>query len=127
MTERTLSGKIDCDITGVSQTEVEGEMTVNDDILSAQGTIQPGALVWFADMIATCLVLGGEQPQEEVDSVPEAITINAQVLSNRGGGVLTARARWMRRARHVSTVRTQVRNAEGDILLDLTSTHIGAR
>ncbi|WP_265502247.1 PaaI family thioesterase [Paracoccus beibuensis] len=125
MTDRTLCGKIECDITGVSGTEAEGEMTIDAGMLSAQGTIQPGALVWFADMIATCLVLGGEQPQEGMDSVPEAITFNAQFLANRGGGVLTARARWIQRAKRMSTVRTEVRDAEGQILLDLTSTHAG--
>lgn len=125
VTDRTLCGTIECDITGVSEAEAEGEMTISAGVLNTQGTIQLGALVWFADVIATCLVLGGEQPQEGADSIPEAVTFNAQFLTNRSEGVLTARARWIRRARRVSTVRTEVRDAEGQVLLDMTSTHVG--
>lgn len=127
MAEHTLHGQIEMDITGVSDQEAQGEMTVTAGILNPFGTIHAGALVWFADVIATNLVLGGEQVEEGMDSFPVAMTLNAQLLGNRSDGQLFARARWVKRGRRVSTVRTEVRDAEGRVLLDLTSTHINAR
>nr|WP_111298620.1 PaaI family thioesterase [Paracoccus saliphilus] len=127
MAEHTLHGQIEMDITGVSDQEAQGEMTVTRGILNPFGTIHAGALVWFADVIATNLVLGGEPVEEGMDSFPVAMTLNAQMLSNRSDGQLVARARWVKRGRRVSTVRTEVLDAEGRVLLDLTSTHINAR
>lgn len=127
MSNRSLTGQIDFDVTGVNAQEARGEMPVGPGILNPFGTIHAGALVWFADVIATNLVLGGEQPQEDMDSFPVAVTLNAQLLKNRRDGVLSATARWLRKGRRVSTVRTQVCDADGVTLLDLTSTHITAR
>jgi len=126
MAERSLSGQIEFDITGVSDLEAEGEMQVTAGILNPFGTIHAGALVWFADVIATNLVLGGEQVQEGMDSFPVAVTLNGQLLANRRDGTLTAIARWVKRGRRISTVRTEVRDQEDRLLLDLTSTHISA-
>lgn len=126
MAERSLSGQIEFDITGVGESEAEGEMQVTPGILNPFGTIHAGALVWFADVIATNLVLGGEQVQEGMDSFPVAVTLNGQLLANRRDGTLTAISRWVKRGRRISTVRTEVRDQEGRLLLDLTSTHISA-
>ncbi|MEO1910571.1 MAG: PaaI family thioesterase [Paracoccus sp. (in: a-proteobacteria)] len=126
MAERSLSGQIQFDIIGVSDTEAEGEMQVQAGILNPFGTIHAGALIWFADVIATNLVLGGEQVREGMDSFPVAVTLNGQLLANRRDGVLTATARWVKRGRRLSTVRTEVRDQDDRVLLDLTSTHISA-
>jgi uncharacterized protein (TIGR00369 family) len=126
MSESSLSGQIQFDITGVSESEAEGEMQVTAGILNPFGTIHAGALVWFADVIATNLVLGGEEMQEGMDSFPVAVTLNGQLLSNRHDGTLTAIARWVKRGPRLSTVRTEVRDQENRLLLDLTSTHISA-
>ena len=126
MAERSLSGQIQFDIIGVSDTEAEGEMQVQPGILNPFGTIHAGALIWFADVVATNLVLGDEQIREGMDSFPVAVTLNGQLLANRRDGVLTATARWVKRGRRLSTVRTEVRDQEDRLLLDLTSTHISA-
>lgn len=127
MSERSLDGQISFDITGVSALEAKGEMTIAPGILNPFGTIHAGALIWFADVVATNLVLGGEAPSEGMDSFPVAVTLNAQLLTNRREGVLTATASWLRRGNRVSTVRTQVRDDADKVLLDLTSTHVRAR
>ena len=126
MAERSLSGQIQFDILGVSDIEAEGEMQVQPGILNPFGTIHAGALIWFADVVATNLVLGDEQIREGMDSFPVAVTLNGQLLANRRDGVLTATARWVKRGRRLSTVRTEVRDQEDRLLLDLTSTHISA-
>lgn len=127
MTYRTMTGQIEFDITGVSEKEAEGEMPVGAGVLNPFGTVHAGALIWFADVIATSLVLGGEPVSEGMDSFPVAVTLNAQLLSNTREGVLGARACWVKRGRRVSTVRTQVTDEDGRVLLDLTSTHISAK
>lgn len=127
MSDHSFSGTIDFEITGVNAREALGEMPIGPGIQNPYGTIHAGALVWFADVVATNLVLGGEQPQEGMDSFPVAVTLNAQLLSNRRDGLLIARAAWLRRGRRISTVRTLVADSEGAVLLDLTSTHISAR
>ena len=101
-------------------------MQVQPGILNPFGTIHAGALIWFADVVATNLVLGDEQVREGMDSFPVAVTLNGQLLANRRDGVLTATARWVKRGRRLSTVRTEVRDQEDRLLLDLTSTHISA-
>lgn len=127
MPDHRLSGQIEFDITSVSQTEAEGHMAVGPGILNPFGTIHAGALVWFADVIATNLVLGGEPVTQGMDSFPVAVTLNAQLLANAQTGLLTARAVWVKKGRRVSTVRTLVMDDRGRQLLDLTSTHVSAR
>lgn len=127
MSYRTLSGQIEFDILGVNDTEALGEMPIQPGILNPFGTIHAGALIWFADVIATNLVLGGEQLTEGMDSFPVAVTLNAQLLANRREGMVSASATWLRRGRRISTVRTLVNDDEGKVLLDLTSTHVTAR
>ncbi|MBU3031467.1 hotdog fold thioesterase [Paracoccus sp. XHP0099] len=127
MGQDSMSGQIAFDLTGVSETGAEGEMEIGPGILNPFGTVHAGALIWFADVIATNLVLGGRPVSEGMDSFPVAVTLNAQLLANRREGRLTARSRWVRRGRRVSTVRTEVVDAGGRVLLDLTSTHIDAR
>lgn len=126
MTNKTLSGQIEFDITGVGDSEAEGEMVVGPGILNPFGTIHAGALIWFADVIATNLVLGGEPITEGMDSFPVAVTLNAQLLANTRSGVLKAQSAWVKRGKRVSTVRTLVTDEADKLLLDLTSTHISA-
>ncbi|RJE81474.1 PaaI family thioesterase [Paracoccus sp. JM45] len=123
MAERSLSGQIAFDITGVSEAEAEGEMQVDAGVVNPFGAIHAGALVWFADVVAANLVLGGEQIREGKDSFPVAITLNGQMLANRCTGPLTAVARWVQRGHPVATTRTEVRDQDGTLLLELTSTH----
>lgn len=127
MAERSMVGNIEFEITAIGADQVEGEMVVGPGILNPFGTIHAGALIWFADVIATNLVLGGEPVSAGMDSFPVAVTLNAQLLANRQDGTLSAVAVWVRRGRRVSTVRTQVRDADDRLLLDLTSTHVAAR
>ena len=126
MTERIFRGQMEFDIVGVNEHEAVGEMEVTGAVLNDFGTVQAGALVWFADVVAMSLVLGDEQPQEGRDNFPVAVTLNAQLLRSCRDGQLVARARWMMQEGDVLAVRTKVRDAEGRVLLDLTSTLVGA-
>lgn len=124
MSERRLTGLIEFDVTALSDAEAEGEMLIGPGILTPFGTIQAGALVWFADMIATCLILGSEQVEERVESYPEAVTLSAFMFANQPQGSLTARSVWLGRRGRAVRVRTEVRDEEDNLLLELTSTHV---
>ncbi|CAM3279326.1 PaaI family thioesterase [Paracoccus nototheniae] len=127
MSERIIRGQIEFEITGVNEHEAEGEMLIAEGVVNSLGSVQAGALIWFADVVAMSLVLGGEQPQEGMDNFPVALTLNAHLLANRREGHLVARARWVLRGQAMSTVRTEVRDDAGQLLLDLTSTHVNIR
>jgi 1,4-dihydroxy-2-naphthoyl-CoA hydrolase len=113
---------------GASDAETStGTMSVTPGILNPFGTVHAGALTWFADVMATHLVLNGLDPSEGMASFPVAVTLNAQLLANRTEGVLTATARWVKKGRRISTVRTEVTDSAGKVLMELTSTHVSAR
>ena len=107
--------------------EARGAMEIGPGVLNPFGTVHAGALVWFADVLATRLALGGEDVTEGMASFPVAVTLSAQLLANSREGRLTGTARWVKRGRRVSTVRTLVEDAAGRVLLDLTSTHVSAK
>jgi uncharacterized protein (TIGR00369 family) len=103
------------------------EMPISPGCLNPFGTVHAGALIWFADVTATRLALGGAEITPGMESFPVAVTLNAQLLANRQEGTLTATARWVKKGRRISTVRTLVAAEDGKVLLDLTSTHVSAR
>jgi len=111
----------------VDADEATGAMEIGPECLNPFGTVHAGALVWFADVVATNLANGGGPVTEGAPDFPVAVTLNAQLLANRREGRLTASARWVKRGRRVSTVRTLVADEDGRVLLDLTSTHVSAK
>jgi acyl-coenzyme A thioesterase PaaI-like protein len=48
-------------------------------------------------------------------------------MSNVTEGTLTARARFVKKGRTLKIVRTEVRSADGVLLMELTSSHISSR
>ncbi|WP_339948630.1 PaaI family thioesterase [uncultured Albimonas sp.] len=128
MTETyALHGEIDFAVTFISPDRTLGEMPVQPGILNPFGTVHAGALIWFADVLATRHVFGDGAVEAGMASFPVAVTLNAQLLSNRNDGVLTGESAWVKKGRRVSTVRTLVSGPDGKVLLDLTSTHVSAR
>ena len=114
-------------IVSVSDEATTGEMEIAPGMLNPFGTVHAGALIWFADVCATRHVFGPGEVTPGLESFPVAVTLNAQLLSNRSEGTLTATSRWVKKGRRVSTVRTVVTGPDDRELLDLTSTHISAR
>jgi uncharacterized protein (TIGR00369 family) len=124
---RHYEGAIAFEVVSVAEDAAEAVMEIGPGILNPFGTVHAGALVWFADVVATRLALGEAEVTPGMESFPVAVTLNAQLLSNRQAGTLRARAGWVKRGRRVSTVRTLVEDEAGKVLLDLTSTHVSAR
>lgn len=127
MPEAPYHGEIGFRVLAVAEDATTGEMEISRGVLNPFGTVHAGALIWFADVCATRHVFGDGEITPGAASFPVAVTLNAQLLSNRSEGLLTATARWVKKGRRVSTVRTIVTGPDGRELLDLTSTHVTAR
>lgn len=121
-----FQGSIEFDVSFVSQDEATGRMPIQSGIRNPFGTVHAGAMIWFADVVATTLALQGATPTPDMKGFPLAINLNANMLSNSREGILLSRAKFVKKGRNVSTVRTTVSSAEDKMLLDLTTTHIAS-
>lgn len=119
-------GSVGFSVTAISEDAVAGEMAITEAMLNPFGTVHAGALVWFADVVATHLAIGGRTPEAGMSGFPLAINLVTQLMSNRKDGVLTARADFVKRGRSVSTIRTIVSGEDGRALIELTSTHVAS-
>lgn len=128
MITKKMTGQIELEVTSVTESEAIGKMPVGPGILNPFGTIHAAALIWLADVVATNLAFGDiPLTEESMGSFPVAVTLNAQLLANQREGNVTARAVWVKKGRRISTVRTEVTDDNGRVLLDLTSTHVSAK
>lgn len=121
----SYEGALAFEVLSVTEQEAVGVMPIAEGMLNPFGTVHAGAMVWFADVVATHLALQGVEMSEGMKGFPLAINFAACVMSNRREGELRAVARFVKRGRRVTTVRTTV-EAEGKVLLELTSTHVPA-
>ena len=123
---RAVHGAIDFTIVEQAADRVVGQMPVQPGVLNPYGVVHAGALLWFADVCATMLALGGAEAEPGSRGFPLAIALHAAFLGNQRDGVLEARASFVRRGRRVSVVRTTVNGAAGRLLADVTTTHVPA-
>jgi uncharacterized protein (TIGR00369 family) len=121
-----VAGAIVFTITERSEELVVGAMPVRPGVLNPYGVVHAGALLWFADVCATSLALGGAETGPGKSGFPLAIDLHAAFLANQREGVLEARATFVKRGRRVSVVRTTVSGAGGRVLADVTTTHVPA-
>ena len=103
-----------------------GRMPIVEGMLNPFGTVHAGALLWFADVVATVCAIGETTVGPQGQGFPLAVTLNAQLLGNRSSGELVAEARPVRRGKRLIVVRTEVKDADGALLLDVTTTHMPA-
>ncbi|MEZ5896239.1 MAG: PaaI family thioesterase [Parvularculaceae bacterium] len=128
MNEKSIrfEGEIEFEITTVSASQAIGKMPVQAGVLNPFGTVHAGAMIWFADVVATSLALRGVTPSEGMSGFPLAINLSANLLSNCRNGELTATARFLREGRRVTTIRTIVESEQGKTLLDVTTSHVAS-
>lgn len=120
-------GNIDFQITELTPDRAIGILQVTEGVLNPFGTVHAGAMVWFADTVATTLALGSADVQPGDPGFPLALNLSVVLLGNRSDGVVKAVAEFVKRGRTVVTVRTFVTGPEGKPLLELTSTHLYSR
>ena len=120
------SGEIQFFIEERNDEYVVSKMPVAAGILNPFGTVQAGAMLWLADVTATVLAIGETRLGEKGQGFPLAINLNANLLSNQRSGNIHAEARFVRKGKRITVVRTRVTGDNGRLLAEVTTTHVPA-
>jgi 1,4-dihydroxy-2-naphthoyl-CoA hydrolase len=120
-------GALVFDIVHDTAEETVAHMPVTPAMHNPFGTVHAGALIWFADVTATTLALQGKPVAPGMSGFPLAINLAAQLLGNCREGVLVATARFVKRGRTLSVVRTAVTSPDGTLLIEVTTSHLMSR
>ena len=120
------TGKIEFFIEERNEDSVVSRMPVAAGVLNPFGTVQAGAMLWLADVTATVLAIGNARLGEKGQGFPLAINLNANLLSNQRGGDIRAEARFVRKGKRVTVVRTRVTGDNDRLLAEVTTTHVPA-
>ena len=99
-------------------------MPILAGIKNAFGVVHVGAILWFADVTATVLVIDSDHVSEGMKGFPLAITLNANFVGNQKDGMLKAVSSFVKRGKTVSTVRTMVYGANEKLIADVTTNHV---
>jgi len=105
---------------------VVSRMPVIPGALNPFGTVQAGAMLWVADVTATVLAIGSAELGEKGQGFPLAINVNANLLGNQRGGEILAEARFVRKGKRVTVIRTRVTGDDDRLLAEVTTTHVPA-
>lgn len=119
-------GTIGFSIVERTEERAVGEMPVTPGILNPFGTAHAGAILWFADVIATTLAFGGAEMKPGVSGFPLAISLDAKLIGNQKEGTFTASAVYVKKGKRVSVVRTTVTGDGGRLIADVTTSHVPA-
>ena len=119
-----VQGSIEFTVTERTPEKVTSVMPIQPGIRNPFGVVQAGAMLWFADVIASILVLGGAEPSEGMKGFPLAISLNANFLSNQKEGSFRAVASFVKRGSAVSVVRTVIYGEAERVIADVTTTHV---
>lgn len=105
---------------------VVSRMPVAAGVLNPFGTVQAGAMLWLADVTATVLAIGKTRLGQKGQGFPLAINLNANLLGNQRGGDIRAEARFVRKGKQITVVRTRVIGDNDQLLAEVTTTHVPA-
>ncbi len=117
-------GKIEFEILSVDDATATAKMPVIGGILNPFGTVHAGAMLWFADVTATVLAMGKMDAAEAEPGFPLAINLSANLIGNVTQGELRATARFVKKGRRVTTIRTEITDENNRLLVDMTTTHV---
>ncbi len=125
--EARRTGEIEFFIEERSEDCVVSRMPISKGALNPFGTIHAGAMLWLADVTATVLAIGNTQLGEKGQGFPLAINLNANLLGNQRGGEIRAEARFVRKGKRVTVVRTLVTGDHDRLLAEVTTNHVPAK
>ena len=117
-------GEIAFTLTAKSTTEVTSEMPITPGMLNPFGVVNAGAIIWFADVTASVLLLEGVNPQAGMQGFPLAININANLVNNTKEAKFLPKEVYVKKGKTVSVVHTQVTDNEYKVIADITSNHV---
>lgn len=118
--------EIEFEVEEITDQHAVGAMPITSRMLNPFGTVHAGAIIWFADVMATVMALGTEKIPEDGKGFPLAVNLNSILLGNQRKGVLRAEARFVRRGKQLIVVQTRVTGDKDKLLAEITTTHIPA-
>jgi uncharacterized protein (TIGR00369 family) len=107
-----IEGKIEFEVVEHVPERVVSEMPIQPGIKNPYGVVHAGAILWFADVTASILLLGSTHPTEGMAGFPLAITLNANFISNQKDGKLRAVATFVKKGKYINIVRKIVTGAK---------------
>jgi uncharacterized protein (TIGR00369 family) len=119
-----IEGAIAFTITERTPERVVAEMPITAGIRNPFGVVHAGAILWFADVAASVLLIGPGKVIEGMSGFPLAISLNANLLGNQAEGSFKAVSSFVKRGRTVSVVRTVVTGAADKLIADVTTSHV---
>ena len=122
-----IEGSIEFTIEEHTDERVVSVMPLIRGSLNPYGTVQAGAILWFADVSATALVNGQREPYAGMKGFPLAINLNANFISNQNEGTFRAESTFVKKGKTISIVRTVVYGENDKIIAEVTTNHIPAR
>jgi 1,4-dihydroxy-2-naphthoyl-CoA hydrolase len=123
-----IDGKIEFEIVEQTPERVISEMPILAGVLNPYGVVNAGAILWFADITATILVMGTATiPTEGLPDFPLAITLNANFISNQKEGTFRAIAAYVKKGKRVNVVRTIVYGKKDRLIAEVTTNHVPAK
>ena len=122
-----IEGRIEFTVIKQEADQVISEMPIQPGILNPYGVVHAGAILWFADVTATILVMGSMQAGEGMSGFPLAINLNANFAGNQKTGTLRAVASFVKRGKTVSIVRTIVLGENDKLIAEMSTNHVLAR
>ena len=122
-----IEGRIEFTVIKQESDQVISEMPIQPGILNPYGVVHAGAILWFADVTATILVMGSTQAGEGMSGFPLAINLNANFAGNQKSGTLRAVASFVKRGKTVSIVRTIVLGENDKLIAEMSTNHVLAR
>lgn len=122
-----FEGKIEFYVVEQSPDQVISEMPIDASVRNPYGTVNAGAILWFADVTATILVLGTPKASEGMAGFPLAINLNANFVSNQKEGKFRAVSSFVKKGKTLSVVRTTVLGENDRLIADVTTNHVAAK
>lgn len=122
-----IAGEIEFDVVEHVPERVVSEMPIQPGVMNPYGVVHAGAILWFADVTASILLLGSAHPTEGMAGFPLAITLNANFISNQKGGKLRAVATFVKKGKTINIVRTIISGADDRLIADVTTNHMSAK
>ncbi len=122
-----IEGKIQFEVMEQGPERVVSEMPIEPGVINPYGVVHAGAILWFADVTASILLLGSSHPTEGMAGFPLAITLNANFVSNQKEGKLRAVATFVKKGKKINIVRTIITGADDRLIADVTTNHVSAK
>jgi 1,4-dihydroxy-2-naphthoyl-CoA hydrolase len=122
-----IEGKIQFEVMEQGPDRVVFEMPIQPGVKNPYGVVHAGAILWFADVTASILLLGSSHPTEGMAGFPLAITLNANFISNQKEGKMRAVATFVKEGKKINIVRTIVTGADDRLIADVTTNHVSAK